>query len=76
MATRMRVALPIRKQMPMKHSIVATTTIATSGGTRPRKSTLVVSVARSSAGLTPGKYFNSPNSRKIAPTEMRSAEML
>ncbi len=57
----------------MRHSTVATKTIPGQSVTRPKVTTLIVDITRSSAGLAPGKYFRTPKPRKTAPTETRRA---
>jgi len=44
-------------------------------GIRPKVSMEVVLIAKSSAGLKPGKNFSNPNQKKITPTLKRNSVM-
>jgi hypothetical protein len=70
-----RINRPRIRPMPIKHSHVASTRIDTFGGISPKVSMSMVRVARSCAGLRPGKNFSAPNQKKTIPRLTRKSIM-
>ena len=56
----------------MRHSHVAIAGTETAGLTMPKLNAAIVRAARSSAGLSRGKNFSTPNQKKTMPTLIRS----
>jgi hypothetical protein len=57
----------------MRHSHAARTQIEILVGTNPKVRISMVRVARSAAGLKPGKNFKTPNQKKTTPRLMRKS---